>query len=69
MELDDLKNQWKQADKEYKKSNLNIMELIHNRSYGPVAELKRSFRKQMIIMGLLPFFMFASNYEHVDKTM
>jgi hypothetical protein len=45
MELDDLKHQWKQADKTQKPINQNIMELIQHRSRGPVAALKRSFRK------------------------
>ena len=69
MELDDLKNQWKQADKDYKQKNLNMMELIHNKSYGPVAELKRSFRKQMIAMIIIPIAITATNLEHIDKTL
>ena len=54
MELDDLKQPWKEADKNQKKQNKNIMELIQQKSYGPVAALKRSYRKQIIVMLLMP---------------
>ena len=69
MELDDLKNQWKQADKIQKLKNQNIMELIQNRSHGPVAELKRSFRKQMIAMTVVPIAILATNMHQIDKTL
>lgn len=69
MELDELKNQWKQADKVQKPINRNIMELIQNKSHGPVAELKRSFRKQMIAMTVVPIAILATNLQHIDKTL
>ena len=69
MELDELKNQWKQTDKIQKLKNQNIMELIQNKSYGPVAELKRSFKKQIIAMALVPILFISTNIEHIDKTL
>jgi hypothetical protein len=59
MELDDLKQSWNKQTIETK--NTNIMELIHHKSYGPVAALKRGFRKQMILMLLMPGFIFITN--------
>ena len=50
MELDDLKQPWKQSTENINLSNNNIMELIQNKSYGPIASLKRRFRKQLIIL-------------------
>jgi hypothetical protein len=40
MELDDLKNSWKKTELKTNK-NVDIMELIQHKSYGPVAALKR----------------------------
>jgi hypothetical protein len=45
------------------------MELIQNRSHGPVAELKRSFRKQMIAMTVVPIAILATNMHQIDKTL
>ena len=50
MELDDLKQPWKQSTEKIEPLQNNIMELIQNKSYGPVASLKRRFRKQLIIL-------------------
>jgi hypothetical protein len=69
MELDDLKHQWKKADKIQQSNNQNIMEIIQHRSNGPVAALKRSFRKQMIAMTVLPVAIIATNLHQVDKTL
>jgi hypothetical protein len=69
MELDELKNQWKRADKKHKLKTQNIMELIQHKSYGPVANLKRSFRRQMIAMTVLPIAILATNMRHIDKTL
>jgi hypothetical protein len=68
MELDELKHQWKQADKTKILKNQNIMEMIQHRSYGPVAELKRAFKKQMIAMTVVPIAIIATNLHHIDKT-
>lgn len=68
MELDELKNEWKQTDKTQKPKNQNIMELIQNKSNGPIAELKRSFKNQIIGMTVLPIAYIAANLEHIDKT-
>ena len=69
MELHDLKQHWKQADKIIKLKNQNIMKLIQHKNYGPVAALKRSFRKQMIAMATVPVIIIATNMQHIDKTL
>lgn len=69
MELDELKNHWEQADEVQKGKNQNILELIRNKSNGPVAELKRSFRKQMIAMTAVAIAIIATNLHHIDKTL
>lgn len=61
MELDDLKQNWKQSNEQTNKQNKNIMELIQQRSIGPMAQLKRSFRKQAVLMVLVTTMLFTSN--------
>lgn len=53
MELDDLKNSWNEIPSINNK-NAEIMDIIHLKHYGPLAALKREFRKQIIVMLLLP---------------
>jgi hypothetical protein len=60
MELDDLKDAWKLAEKNQTIINNNIMELIRHKSYGPIAALKRRFRKQMILMPMMLVLVIAS---------
>jgi len=68
MELDDLKQTWKQTPI-HKPVNTDIMELIHHKSYGPVTELKRSFIKQIRLMIILPILIFATNLDDVNKVL
>src|SRR5205809_4210460 len=68
MELDELKHLWQKIEQQ-KPLNRSIMEMIQNRSYGPVAALKREFRKQMIIMGLLPFLLLLTNADDISKPL
>ena len=60
MELDELKQTWK-TTKTGKTKNTDIMEMLQHKSYGPVAALKREYRKQMVMMGLLPFCLVLTN--------
>src|SRR4051812_27652546 len=60
MELDDLKDAWKLAEKNHTLTNNNIMELIRHKSYGPIAALKTRFRKQMILMPLIMLVLFMN---------
>ena len=69
MELDDLKQQWKQADKLQIPKNKNIMDIIQHKSHGPLAELKKSFKRQMIAMTVVPIAIIATNLPHIDKTL
>ena len=66
MELDDLKESWKQTGQTNNK-NTDIMELIQHKSYGPVAALKREFRKQMVVMALMPFLLISTNLNNVNN--
>lgn len=50
MELDNLKQTWKESEKLQKPANQNILELIQHKSNGPVAALKKGFRRQMILI-------------------
>jgi len=69
MELDDLKQQWQRADNNSNQlKNRNIMEIIQNKSNGPVAALKRSYRRQMAVMAVLPGVLISTNVQHLDKT-
>jgi hypothetical protein len=69
MELDDLKQSWKDNDSKQKPLHKNIIKMIQNKSYGPVAELKRAFRKQMSLMALLPILMFMVSLNDVHKAL
>ena len=53
MELDDLKKPWLESAKNIKRLNTNVMEIIQNKSYGPAAQLKRNFRKMIIIIPIV----------------
>lgn len=60
MELDDLKQTWQQTEKTPKSENNDIIELIKHKSNGPVAALKKRFKKQMILILLLVAFIINS---------
>jgi hypothetical protein len=64
MELDELKQIWKQTPK---KNNINtdIMQLIQDRSYGPLAAMKRVFKKQVIVMAIIPLVLLVTNLNDV----
>ncbi len=68
MELDDLKQTWKQPGTN-KNINTNIMNLIQHKTYGPVAALKKEFRKQIIVMSLLPALLIATNLDDILKPL
>jgi hypothetical protein len=67
MELDDLKKTWQQTP--VKNLNTDIMEILQHKSYGPVAALKRTYRKQIIFMFLLPFILLATNADNVHGVL
>jgi hypothetical protein len=68
MELDDLKKTWKESTIQ-KPQNKNIMEMIQHKSYGPIAALKRSYRKQIIVMAFLPFLLLLTNMDDILKPL
>ena len=68
MELDDLKNTWQQTPPN-KNSNTDIMEIIQHKSYGPLAALKRAYRKQIVLMLLLPLFLVMVNSQNIQGVL
>src|SRR6476620_2230428 len=69
MELDDLKQAWQPVNDQQKFKHENIMELIRQKSYGPIAALKREFRKQFLLMAIIPIFLFLTNVDDVHKLL
>lgn len=68
MELDDLKQTWKQPVIN-KTINTNIMHLIQHKTYGPAATLKKAFRKQVIVMTLLPAILLSTSLDDISKPL
>src|ERR1044072_5971186 len=68
MELDDLKQTWKQPGTN-KNINTNIMNMIQHKTYGPVAALKKEFRKQIVLMAVLPLLLFSTNIDDMSKPL
>lgn len=69
MELDDLKKEWQESGRRQQSSNKNIIEIIQHKGYGPVAALKRSFRRQIIAMTVVPITIVAANIPNIDKML
>ena len=67
MELDDLKQAWNHQNKP-SSHNQDIMELIHQKSKGPVASLKEAFRKQTRFFIFLMVAMIATQIRNLDNT-
>ena len=65
MELDDLKKAWKQDENENLQTQ-NIMELIHQKSRGPIASLKNSFKRQMLAISTLLVVVLATNSRYIE---
>jgi hypothetical protein len=57
MDLDQLKQRWQQTDTHESTQGNNLRSLLRGRDRGPVAALKRNFRRQIIIL-LLVFALF-----------
>ncbi|HEY0433830.1 MAG TPA: hypothetical protein VGC95_08160 [Chitinophagaceae bacterium] len=68
MELDDLKNIWKESPVKTTKPT-NIMDLIQHARYGPLAALKKTYRKQIVAMSALPVFLIVANMEDIHKVL
>jgi hypothetical protein len=66
MELDDLKKAWKQENSKQTKTP-DIMELIHQKSKGPIASLKNSFRKQMMFVTGMMSIVIATQAGNLDS--
>jgi hypothetical protein len=68
MELDDLKQTWKQTETK-KNINTDVMKLIQHKSYGPIAALKREFRKQIIVMMIIPLLLVMTNADDIVQVL
>jgi hypothetical protein len=66
MELDDLKQAWKGQDNKQTKKH-HIMELIHQKSTGPIAALKTAYRKQMVFVIAIMSMIIATQGKNVDS--
>jgi hypothetical protein len=64
MDLDELKNTWQQMPPQ-KNINTDIMEIIQHKSYGPLAALKKTYRKQIVLMSLIPFIFLLTNPQNI----
>lgn len=69
MELDDLKQQWQEANKITPLKDQDIMGIIQHKRTGPLAALKNSFKRQIIAMMIVPVFILATNLQHIEKTL
>jgi hypothetical protein len=65
MELDDLKQTWKETTIK-KNKNTDIMDIMKHKSYGPIAALKKEFRKQIVVMALLPLFLLFTTVDDMS---
>jgi hypothetical protein len=68
MEIDDLKKIWNEPQPG-EKSNVNIMEIIQHKNGGPLASLKRSYRKQIVVMGIMPALLVLSNFSNIENVL
>jgi len=68
MELEELKQTWKQSEISTNK-NLDIMELIHNKNYGPLAALKRAFLKEIRMMAIIPLILLLTNLNDIGGVL
>jgi hypothetical protein len=64
MELDELKQTWKQTGLK-NTINTDIMEMIHYKSQGPVAAMKKVFKKQMTAMAFIPLILLVTNLNNI----
>lgn len=64
MELDNLKQTWQESSKSSKPLKANTMELIQNKSYGPLASLISKFKTQLLA---IPVFVCLIIYQVITK--
>jgi len=67
MELDDLKQAWKQTNDAATPNTNNIMELIHQKGNGPIALLKQAFKKQTRLIIIIALLMFVTNTRYINQ--
>jgi hypothetical protein len=65
MELDDLKKDWNKIETT-KIKNMQIMDLVHQKNYGPLAAIKKGLRKQIILMSIMPLVLITTNITNLE---
>lgn len=45
------------------------MNIIQHKSYGPVAALKKTFRKQILLMAMVPFLFLITGMDNIDAVL
>src|SRR5437868_2428176 len=65
MEIDEIKKLWSDAP-HHDQKKADIMEIIQHKTYGPLEALKNTYRKQIVVMCLIPFLLIATNLNNVD---
>jgi hypothetical protein len=68
MELDDLKQTWRQSEIKTN-TNIKIMDMIHDKNYGPLAILKRRFLKDIRFMAVIPFVLVLTNLDNLGGVL
>lgn len=68
MELDEFKEMWQRSPVTLQ-HNQKIMELIRNTSDGPLAALKKAFKKQIRLLIILPFIFIINNADDVSRPL
>lgn len=68
MELDELKKTWNHIQP-LNPHNQNIMDIIQHKNQGPTAALKKSFRRQIVVLSIMPALLILTNINHVETTL
>lgn len=68
MELDELKQAWHKTESPIAE-NQNIMDIIQHKSEGPVAALKKAFKRQIILMAFIPVMLFVTNLDDIHSVL
>ena len=68
MELDDLKKDWNQLETT-KMKNMQIMNLVHQNTSGPLASIKKGLRIQIVLMSIMPLLFMVTNISNLDAVL
>jgi len=63
MELDELKEKWRESNKANVIPKRGIKSILRRRDRGPIASLKRNFRRQIVLL-VIVFFLFLHQFRN-----